>query len=27
LPPIPVGAVSLKENESELVKKFIAAAK
>ncbi len=26
LPPIPVGAVSLKENESELVKKFIAAA-
>ncbi len=27
LPPIPVGAVWLKENESELVKKFIAAAK
>ena len=26
LPPIPVGAVSLKENDSELVKKFIAAA-
>jgi DNA-binding transcriptional LysR family regulator len=27
LPPIPVGAVWLKENESELVRKFIAAAK
>jgi DNA-binding transcriptional LysR family regulator len=26
LPPIPVGAVWLKENESELVKRFIAAA-